>query len=85
MKKKLINFRQFVEQFRELVYAKINFYRVMAISTLLHGCETWITTKNQINRIRTAERFLRQLKGCNRIDKIKNEQIRSGQNVETIL
>ncbi|GLH07959.1 Uncharacterized protein GBIM_13326 [Gryllus bimaculatus] len=39
---------------------KIKLYKSMAISTLLYGCETWVTTSRQNRRINVEEmRFLR--------------------------
>ena len=57
----------------------------MAILTLLYGCETWSPMKKLVNRIQTAEmRFLRQLKGCTILDKIKNDDIRNELKVEPL-
>ena len=45
----------------------------------------WAPTKNQINRIQTGEmRFLRQVKGCTILDKIKNDNIRHEVKVEPL-
>lgn len=44
----------------------LKFYKVMAVCTLLYGCETWTLTKNYCKRIQAAEmRFCDLL--CGRI------------------
>ena len=58
---------------------------IIHIPTLLYGCETWAPTKKQINRIQTAEmKFLRQVKGCTILDKIKKDDIRNELKVEPL-
>ena len=43
----------------------------------LYGSETWVTTKQDVTRLETAEmRFLRIVKGYIRLDKIRSEIIR---------
>jgi hypothetical protein len=50
----------------------------MAIPVHLYGCETWTLKKTDWNRIQAAEmKYLRTLKGCNKIDQLINEDIRN--------
>jgi len=51
-------------------------YKVVARPTLLYGSETWVTTARDITGLEAAEmRFLRSVKGCTRLDKIRSEVI----------
>ena len=53
------------------------FYKVVARPTLLYGSETWVITKRDMTRLEAAEmRFLRNVKGYTRLDKIRKEVIR---------
>jgi hypothetical protein len=48
----------------------------MAVPTLLYGSECW-TMRRGMQKLQAAEmRFLRSVKGCIRLDKIGNEDIR---------
>ena len=52
------------------------FYKVVARPSLLYGSETWVTTTRDMTRLEAAEmRFLRCVKGCTRLDKIRSEVI----------
>lgn len=56
---------------------KMKFYKVMAEPTLSYGSELWTVTKKQESKIQASEmKFLRQVKGCTRQDRIRNEEIR---------
>jgi hypothetical protein len=45
---------------------------------LLYGSETWTPRKRDWNRIQAAEsKHLRTVKGCTRLDQIRNEDIRN--------
>ncbi|RZF44869.1 hypothetical protein LSTR_LSTR004494 [Laodelphax striatellus] len=60
----------------------MKFYKVMAAPVLLYGSESWITTKPLESRLQAAEmRFLRKVKGCDRRDQIRNDDIRTELNV----
>jgi hypothetical protein len=49
----------------------------MAVPALLCGSECWPKTKRDMQKPQAAEmRFLRSVKGCTRLDKIRNEDIR---------
>jgi hypothetical protein len=55
----------------------LKFYKVMATPVLLYGCETW-TLKKDWNRIQAAEiKYLRTVKGCTKIDLLRNEDIQN--------
>jgi hypothetical protein len=50
----------------------------MAVPVLLYGIETWTPRKRDWNRIQAAEmKYLRTIKGCTRLDQIRNEDIRN--------
>jgi hypothetical protein len=56
---------------------QIKFYQVMAVPTLLYGSECWTMRKRDMHKLQAAEmRSLRSVKGCTRLDKIRNEDIR---------
>jgi len=49
-----------------------------AVPVLLYGSETWTLRKRDWNRIQAAEmKYLRTVKGCTRLDQIRNEDIRN--------
>ena len=55
----------------------MKFYKVVARPTLLYGSGTWVTTKRDMTGLEAAEtRFLRNVKGYTRLDKIRSEVIR---------
>jgi hypothetical protein len=50
----------------------------MAVPVLSYGSETWTLRKRDWNRIQAAEmKYLRTVKGCTRLDQIRNEDIRN--------
>jgi hypothetical protein len=52
--------------------------KIMTIPVLLYGSETWTLKKRDWNRIQAAEmKYLRKVKGCARLDQIRNEDIRN--------
>jgi hypothetical protein len=56
---------------------QMKFYTVVARTTLLYGSKTWVTTKRDMTGLEAAEMcFLRSVKGCTRLDKIRSEIIR---------
>ena len=55
----------------------MKFYKVVARPSQLYGSETWVTTKRDMTRLEAAEmRFLRNVTGYTRLDKIRSEDIR---------
>jgi hypothetical protein len=50
----------------------------MAAPILMYDSETWAHSQEEMNKIQTAEmRFLRKVKGCVRLDRIRNDGIRA--------
>jgi hypothetical protein len=48
---------------------QLKFHDVMAVPTLLYGCETWALNRSDNRKIKTAEmRFLRHVAGYTRRD-----------------
>ena len=57
--------------------SQMKFYKIVARPSLLHGSETWVTTKRDMTGLEAAEmRFLRSVTGYTRLDKIRSEVIR---------
>jgi hypothetical protein len=57
----------------------------MTAPILMHGSETWVHSQKERNKIQTAEmRFLRKTKGCTRLDRTRNENIRIQLNICSI-
>jgi len=56
---------------------QMKFYNAVARPSLLYGSETWVTTKRDMTGLEAAEmRFLRNVTGYTRLDKIRSEVIR---------
>jgi hypothetical protein len=56
---------------------QMKFYEVIARPTLPYGSETWIITTRDMTCLEAAEmRFLRNVKGNTRLDKIRSQVIR---------
>ena len=52
-------------------------YKVIVAPRLLYGNKTWMGIRKYLNKIQSSEiKFLRSVKGCSILDKIKNEEIR---------
>jgi hypothetical protein len=52
----------------------LKLYKIMAVPVLLYGSETWTLRKRDWSRIQAAEmKYLRTVKGCTRLDQIRNE------------
>lgn len=54
----------------------MKFYKAMAIPMLLYGSETWVINKKDVTRIQSEMKFLRSVKRCTRMDRIKNDDIK---------
>ena len=62
---------------KTLTDTQTKFYKVVARPTLLYDSETRVTTTRDMTRLEAADmRFLRSVKGCTRLDKIRSEVIR---------
>ncbi|XP_075232209.1 uncharacterized protein LOC142330650 [Lycorma delicatula] len=58
----------------------------MAMPILTYGSEVWVLRSWDESRIQAAEmRFLRAVKGCTRVDRIRNEEIRRQLSVMPLL
>lgn len=56
---------------------KISVYNAIYVPILTYGCENWVLTKNQQNRLQACEmRYLRRTLGVRRLDKMRNTDIR---------
>ena len=54
----------------------------MATPQIMYGSETWTDNRRQNSQIQAAEmRFLRRVKGCTRLDRYRNEDIRQELNI----
>jgi hypothetical protein len=57
---------------------QLKFYKLMAVPTLLHECNTWVLNRSDKRKIEKVEmRFLRHDTGYTRRDEISNLTIRS--------
>jgi hypothetical protein len=57
---------------------QLKFYKTMPVPVLMYGSEAWVIKKNDTSRIQSAEmKLLRSVKGCTRMDHIRNEDIRT--------
>jgi hypothetical protein len=56
----------------------LKFYKIIAVPVLLYGSETWTLRKRDWNRIQATEKkYLRTVKGCTRLNQIRNEDMRN--------
>jgi hypothetical protein len=63
---------------KEIIALYLKFYKIIAVPVLLCGSETWAPRKRDWNIIQGAEKkYLRKVKGCTRLDQIRNEDIRN--------
>ena len=57
----------------------------MVVPTLLYGNETWVPTLEDLNKTESTEiKFLRNVKLCSILDKMKNAGIREELEIESI-
>jgi hypothetical protein len=63
---------------------QMKFYKVMALPVLLYGRETWTIKTKDMNKIQATEmRYLRLVKGCTKLDHIKNEDVRKELDIDS--
>jgi hypothetical protein len=56
---------------------QLKFSKVIALTTLLYGNESWAVRTKNMNRIQSVEtRYLRTVRCCTRLDHIEIEDIR---------
>ncbi|XP_075214212.1 uncharacterized protein LOC142320395 [Lycorma delicatula] len=66
--------------------AQLRFYNTVAVPILIYGSKVWVLRSWDESRIQAAEtRFLRAVKGCTRVDRIRNEEIRRQLSVMPLL
>jgi hypothetical protein len=54
----------------------LTFYRVLALPTLLYGNRSWTIEERDIRGIKSVKiRYLRRVKGCTRLEKMKNKNL----------
>ena len=57
---------------------ELKFFKVMAVPLLMYGSEAWTIGRREESRLQSAEMwFLRAVKGCTRLDRIRNDDIRA--------
>jgi hypothetical protein len=57
---------------------QLKLYKTTTVPVLMYGREAWTIKKKDISRIQSAEmKFLRSVKGCTRIDHIRNGEIKT--------
>jgi len=84
---KLTSFQRKCNTIRKILTRKdtIQILQKMAVPTLLYASEAWIIEKEDVNRIQASEKkFLRAVKDCTKLDKIKYEDIRKELAIFTI-
>lgn len=63
-------------------WTKIKIYESVLLPMLTYGCESWVLTEKLKQKIITCEmKILRKIAGVTRLDKIRNDRIRSDLNV----
>jgi hypothetical protein len=63
---------------------QIKFYKLMALPVLLYGSGTWTIKTKDMSKIQATEmRYLRSVKGCTKLDHIKNEDIRKELDIDS--
>lgn len=65
---------------------QLKFYKAIAVPSLLYGSENWVLRQKEINNIQSSEmKFLRAVKGCTRLEHIRNESIREELEIKSII
>jgi hypothetical protein len=63
---------------------QMKFYKVMALPVLLYGSGTGTIQTKDMSKIQAREmRYLRSVKGCTKLDHIKNEDIRKELDIDS--
>lgn len=79
MSKCLINKKEVSPQTKMKVYKSI--YRPI----LTYGCESWVLSTKDKSKIRATEmKYLRRARGVTKLDRMRNEQIRTDLNIESV-
>jgi hypothetical protein len=54
----------------------LKFYKTIAVPIFIYDSEAWVLPKREESKIQSSEMlFLRSVKGCSRIDRIKHDDI----------
>ena len=65
---------------------KIKVVNVTMMPVLMYGCETWSLTKKQQSKVQATQmNVLRRIEGVNRLDRVRNADIRERLNQEGVL
>ena len=57
---------------------KMRVFSAMVVLTILYGCETWTVQRRHESKIQACEMmFVRRVEGVTRLDKVRNEDVRS--------
>jgi hypothetical protein len=63
---------------------QIKFYKVIALPVLRYGSEAWTIKTKDMSKIQATEmRYPRSVKGCTKLDHIKNEDIRKESDIDS--
>jgi hypothetical protein len=69
---KLAKFRNVCGTIKKRKDKRFKFYKTIAVPILIYGSEAWVLSKREESKIQPSEMlFLRSVKGCSRIDRIK--------------
>ena len=65
---------------------KIKVVSATMMSVLMYGCETWSMTKKQQSKVQASQmNVLRRVEGVNRLDRVRNADIKERLNQEGVL
>jgi Reverse transcriptase (RNA-dependent DNA polymerase)/Endonuclease-reverse transcriptase len=66
-------------------HTKMSVFKAVYRPVLTYGCEAWVLTKNEKSKLQAAEmKYLRRSIGVTKMDKVRNEVIRSELKTESI-
>jgi hypothetical protein len=65
---------------------RLEFYESTAVPIWIYGSEAWVLTRREESKTQSSEMlFLRRVKGCSRIYRTKNDDIRQELNIFTLM
>lgn len=78
--------RSFIGKREVSKQTKIKVFKSIYRPVLTFGSETWVLTKKQKSRIQATEmKYLRRIKGINRTDRVRNQDVREELGIESVL